>query len=67
MDDFWKGIVVLVATLIFLSAVILIPVHKYWSYHEDLKEKGFVFVVEPMREVLVPIGENYVQPSQIRH
>lgn len=67
MDDFWKFLIVFVISLTFCATIILVPTHRYWSYHEDLKDKGFVYFIEPARETLVPIGENYAQPSQRCH
>lgn len=42
MDDFWKFLIVFVIVLVFCAAIILVPTHRCWSYHEDLKDKGFV-------------------------
>lgn len=64
MDDFWKFLIVFVIVIVFATTIILVPTHRYWSYHEDLKDKGFIHVIEPARDILVPIGENYDQPSQ---
>lgn len=60
MSNEWEGFFVVVVVGLFILLGVMAPLQKYWDYHEDLKQKGFVMIVEPPRTILVPIDNDKI-------